>query len=241
MSPVPPTPFDAVAIGIPARDEADNVEACVRSVRAAAAACGLTTCIVVAADECSDDTAARAALALSGADGDVAGQVIDVRRSSAGGARDDACRAALRLLGVAPERVWLATTDADSTVPTDWLVRQLAWAASGADGVAGLVRVDRSAPRSLRTSAQRLQQRLGAGVGHPHVYGANLGVRADRWLAAGGFPHLAVGEDHALWRMLRAAGAELIAADETPVTTSGRLVGRAPDGFASVLARLDVG
>jgi glycosyltransferase involved in cell wall biosynthesis len=198
----------------------------------------MPTTIVLAADGCTDGTGELAAIALAEMSDDVRGAVIRVDRASAGGARDDACRAAIHRLGRPVDQVWLATTDADGTVPADWLLRQLVWAGRGADGVAGLVRVDRDAPRSLRSHARQLQRRLGAGPGHPHVYGANLGMRAGVWLEAGGFPHLRVGEDHAVWKAMRSAGADLVATPDVVVTTSGRLVGRAPDGFASVLARL---
>lgn len=228
----------AVAVGIPARNEAETIERCLRSIAGAAAACDLPVVVVVAADSCVDDTHHRAALAfgeISGLDGHAA---LALGCGSAGGARDAACRSALDVVGAPPEHVWVATTDADSVVPPDWLRRQLAWAAAGADGVAGQVRLDRSTPFVLRARARRHLARLGTGYGHPHVHGANLGVRADRWLQAGGFAHVTVGEDQALWRVLRGNGAHLVAAPDGIVTTSGRLVGRAPDGFAAVLAGL---
>jgi hypothetical protein len=43
--------------------------------------------------------------------------------------------------GHAPDRIWLATTDADSRVPGSWLQDQLAFARRGFDAVAGTVRV----------------------------------------------------------------------------------------------------
>jgi len=73
---------------------------------------------------------------------------------------------------------------------------------------------------------------------HPHVHGANLGVRADAYLAVGGWADLATAEDHDLWRRLGAAGAALVTTIEAPVTTSGRGDGRAPSGFAALLTSL---
>ena len=229
---------EAVAIGIPARNESATIGACLASVGLAAASCGLPVALVVAADDCTDDTITRAALALERLPHLAAALVIDVHRRTAGGARDAACRAALDALPVPADRVWLATTDADGTVPPDWLARQLAWAARGADGVAGLVAVDPAAPHHLRARIGAHLARPGTGLGHPHVHGANLGVRAHRWLGAGGFAHVAVGEDQTLWATLGAGGAHLVAAPDGIVTTSGRLVGRAPDGFAAVLSTL---
>jgi hypothetical protein len=34
---------------------------------------------------------------------------------------------------------------------------------------------------------------------HPHVHGANLGIRADAYSDAGGWNDLTVAEDHCLW------------------------------------------
>ena len=71
------------------------------------------------------------------------------------------------------------------------------------------------------------------------MHGANLGVRADAYLAAGGHPRLATGEDVALVRSLEALGARLLRTAVDPVLTSGRRVGRAPDGVAGDLAALE--
>ena len=43
--------------------------------------------------------------------------------------------------GCAPEQVWVATTDADTRVPPDWLVRHVRAADGGADALAGVVEV----------------------------------------------------------------------------------------------------
>jgi len=235
----PSVPIHAVAVGIPARDEAATVGECIRAALAAIERCGLPASLVVAADRCTDATAALARSAMAASPGAVRSETIDVDAGSAGAARHAACARAVELLGVDPAVVWLATTDADSRVPGSWLAGQLALAGDGADGVAGLVVLDRDAPTSLRQVAARHQAVLGDGDGHPHVYGANLGVRADLWLGSGGFPPIEVGEDHAAWAALRAGGARLMAVADIVVETSGRLCGRAPDGFASVLAALD--
>ena len=69
-------------------------------------------------------------------------------------------------------------------------------------------------------------------------HGANLGLLAARWLEVGGCGDGAVAEDQELWRRLRSVGAEVVGVDDLLVTTSGRLSGRAPLGFADYLARL---
>ena len=71
-------------------------------------------------------------------------------------------------------------------MPENWLVRQLEFAESGADAVLGSVEPDPAGmdPEVLR----RWLERHPFEEDHPHVYGANFGVRASAYLAAGGFP-----------------------------------------------------
>lgn len=74
-----------------------------------------------------------------------------------------------------------------------------------------------------------------AGLGHPHVHGANLGTRADAYQRAGGWEALHLAEEHDLWCRLRAAGERCLATTTLWVTTSGRARGRAHGGFADLL------
>jgi hypothetical protein len=85
--------------------------------------------------------------------------------------------------------------------------------------------------------AERFRQfYVRGGEHHPHVHGANLGVRADAYLAAGGFAAHPTGEDHALWRAL--ADRPRIATRRIPVVTSARRRARAPSGFAGFLTAM---
>jgi cellulose synthase/poly-beta-1,6-N-acetylglucosamine synthase-like glycosyltransferase len=232
----------AVAVGIPARDEADRIEACVRSVVAAVRHLRRPAAIVVAADRCRDATAAVAAAALRHAGPDVVTAVVPVEHGCVGPARQAACAHAVSVLDRPPERIWLATTDADTVVGPTWLADQWRWVARGADGVAGLVEVDTW--HHLQPAARQRWLSLvdgadgGRAFGHGHVHGANLGIRASVWARSGGFPARASAEEHALWRAARAGGAWLVGAPDVVVRTSGRLDGRAPDGFADLLAAL---
>jgi len=74
---------------------------------------------------------------------------------------------------------------------------------------------------------------------HDHVYGANLAIRADAYVAVGGFPHQPHGEDQSLVDLLLARGERVLRTREIVVATSGRQLGRAPHGLASVLRDLD--
>ena len=68
--------------------------------------------------------------------------VIGIRARSVGAARAAGMRELLRLTaGSDPAAIWLATTDADTVVPPDWLRRQVAYADQGWDVVLGTVTV----------------------------------------------------------------------------------------------------
>jgi hypothetical protein len=83
------------------------------------------------------------------------------------------------------------------------------------------------------------KQRYAFGAGpHPHVHGANLGIRACAYLAAGGFPSLRTAEDHALLTAATEAGCAVLQAGDLAVETSSRRQARAPDGFGHLLRTL---
>src|SRR5205807_7944371 len=135
----------------------------------------------VVADMCSDQTVAVARTGKA--------TVISLRARRVGAARAAGMRELLRLTsGSDPSAVWLATTDADTVVPSGWLRRQLEYADAGWDVVLGTVTVsnwDGHPPHVPHAFERRYA--FGAGP-HPHVHGANLGIRASAYLAAGGFP-----------------------------------------------------
>jgi glycosyltransferase involved in cell wall biosynthesis len=138
--------------------------------------------------------------------------------------------------GVRPRNVWIACTDADSVVPPDWLITALRHARSGVELLLGTVRPD---PRELADgllAAWRLRHMIADG--HPHVHGANLGVRGDSYLAVGGFQEVATGEDVLLSVAVRGAGGLVVSTGASPVLTSGRTRGRAPEGMAGYLRDL---
>jgi hypothetical protein len=173
-------PVEAVGVVVPAHDEETLLPACLAALRDAANALRLPVHVVVVADACTDQTAAVARAAGAG--------VIGIRARRVGAARAAGMRELLRLTsGADPAAVWLATTDADTLVPPDWLRRQLDYANAGWDVVLGTVTVtdwDGHPPHVPVAFAERYA--FGSGP-HPHVHGANLGIRASAYLAAGGF------------------------------------------------------
>ncbi len=223
-----------VAVLIPARDEEALLGRCLRSVEAARGCLpeGVTSDVVVVADSCRDRTQKIAQAALGHA-----GVVLAAQAGVVGTARALAAHGALQRYHGSPECCWLANTDADCEVPPSWLRHQLMLALRGVVAVAGIVEVDSFAEHGVEVRERlRRSYRLHGDGTHPHVHGANLGVRADAYLRAGGWAPLLTAEDHDLWRRLRLGGHAQMSDATLTVRTSGRRVGRAPQGFAEALA-----
>ena len=223
-----------VSVLIPARDEEDLLPRCLESILDARDALrGKGTCdVIVAVDRSMDSTFAIAERMLRGV-----GSVIRSEAGIVGVARAAAARTALGQREQKTSKTWLANTDADCCVPPQWLTDQLELAESGSEAVAGIIDVD-----SFEEHEEFVPQRfrstylLHPDGTHPHVHGANLGVRADAYLRAGGWADLRTAEDHDLWSRLAACGARRLSPSHVRVLTSGRRVGRAPMGFAGALA-----
>jgi hypothetical protein len=64
-------------------------------------------------------------------------------------------------------------------------------------------------------------------------------VRSDIYRMAGGWRGLSTAEDHDLWNRLEAQGSNCSSVSALEVITSGRIIGRAPGGFAGALAAHD--
>lgn len=204
-------------IVIPARDEAALVARCLESVLAARRA----DCrVVVVADSCVDDTATIA----RGFDGV---EVVEVTYANVGAARAAGVAFGLR------DAEWIASTDADSVVPANWIDDQRRLALRGADVIVGTVRpvaADLDERQRAAWTARHDPRRPNG-----HVHGANLGIRASSYLAAGGFLPMAEHEDTDLVSRLAESGAVIVAANSSEVVTSGRSFGRTPGGYARYL------
>jgi glycosyltransferase involved in cell wall biosynthesis len=227
------TGLRGIAVVVPARDEAALIQRSLRSLSAAAAhasnawgeSCPDIT-IVVVADRCDDTTAALARR--------VAGvQVIEVDFGSVGRARASGIQLALRTLNTPSDATWIANTDADSVVPFNWLTTHAAYADAGNDLVIGTVRPDFADLSPEQITAWKALHTPGFPNGH--VHGANLGVRASSYLAAGGFAPVGEHEDVQLVQRLHDLGSTFVATDLCEVVTSGRGHGRTPGGYARYL------
>lgn len=228
------------AVVIPACDEQLRVGRCIVSVALATrtlliADPAAQVLVVLAADSCTDATVAVARKAWAASSAQMRGrarlEVIDGRWASAGATRR---AAANRALGWGPR--WIASTDADTVVPRNWLAHQLERERAGVDAVLGTVEPD---PAECSEEVWSLWHRDHHLVeGHSHIHAANMGVRATAYVGAGGFPAVSVSEDEALVEALRARGARVEATDRVRAVTSGRLHGRAALGFAHHLRDL---
>jgi glycosyltransferase involved in cell wall biosynthesis len=227
-----------IAVIVPARNEEARIGAALRAIRHAADLLeatrpSVTVRIITVLDSCHDGTAKVAART---AGGDPRFILLPLLAGGVGASRAHGIDSAMSWAPSTAHGTWLANTDADSVVPAHWLRRQMEFADAGADAVLGTVEPD---PNDLDPAVlQRWKTRHPFGENHPHVYGANLGVRASAYLRAGGFPHVRSREDRILIARLRTIGATLAATDTLRVRTSGRTKGRAPQGFAAYLRSL---
>ena len=223
-----------IAVLIPARDEEELLPRCLESVVAATSMLPRTvSCdIVVAVDRSTDRTREIAEQMLRGY-----GEVVCCNAGIVGQARAHAARIALARYRGSPDLCWLANTDADCIVPNTWLIDQLSLAGDTVQAVAGTIDVDSFAEHLLGVEDLFHTTYLIHPDGtHPHVHGANLGVRASAYTQVGGWAPLRTAEDHDLWNRLCRADCTRLSAAWLKVTTSGRRIGRAPHGFAEALA-----
>jgi glycosyltransferase involved in cell wall biosynthesis len=223
-----------VAVLIPARDEEQLLPRCLRSVLEACRRLpnGVTSDIVIVVDRSIDKTREIAENLIQ-----LAGVVTETNAGCVGTSRALAAEIALGRYRGPRERCWLANTDADCEVPADWLIEQLSLAERGYAAVAGIIDVDTFAEHEAAVPQLfRLTYMIHDDGTHPHVHGANLGVRADAYLQSGGWRDLLTAEDHDLWQRLHHGKHRRSSSASLRVVTSGRRIGRAPHGFAEALA-----
>ena len=226
--------IEHIAVLIPARNEEALLPRCIESVFRAAQLLppDVHFEIVVVVDSSTDSTFAIAESMLG-----TKGRVLTTNMGTVGTARSLAAAAALGAYIGDPSHCWLANTDADCAVPESWLIDQLRLARLGAQAVAGTVDVDDFSEHHSWVERRFRETYLIHEDGtHPHVHGANMGMRADAYLKAGGWSPLPTAEDHDLWNRLTLSGCRKQSVARLRVLTSGRRNGRAPLGFARALA-----
>jgi hypothetical protein len=224
-----------VHVVVPARDEEQFLPRHLESLRAAAGVVrrthpAVTVRATVVLDSCTDDSMGvlsrhpwvDVATVESGVVGEVRARGVTRAREQA--------------VGAPAQGVWIACTDADTVVPPNWLVAQLALAATGSELVVGTVLPDAAdlPPPVLAAWEARHSLR----EGHTHVHGANMGFTLAAYDLVGGFEPVESGEDVRLVVRMQQAGVAWSATAKTQVITSGRRLGRVDQGFSSYLMDL---
>jgi glycosyltransferase involved in cell wall biosynthesis len=209
---------------VPAHDEEDHLQACLQSLRTAAESArldGEPVEVIVVLDRCSDGSEAIARR--------FATHVIPCDARNVGVARALGAQRALAL-----GARWLSFTDADTLVDPEWFATQLALQS---DAVCGTVAV-----KDWSIYGESVRRQYEAAYkdedGHRHIHGANLGVSAAAYVAAGGFEPLVSSEDVALVDALQRSGAKIAWSAAPRVFTSARRCFRAPSGFGAHLMKI---
>jgi len=228
MSTVAVHQYRSVAVVIPAHNERRLLRACLRAVLAAGICVRLPVSIVAILDASTDGSEE-----LAGHFGSTV-QFVKVDAHNVGAARAAGFRYLRQQLGDG-DRCWYATTDADSRVDADWLIRQLV---HGTDAVLGVVRVADWAGHRAQVVHRYLRAYQAIGATHDHIHGANMGFSATAYWDVGGFRPLVSGEDVNLVARLDAAGYQVTRDSALSVITSTRTEGRAPRGFAHHLRQI---
>jgi glycosyltransferase involved in cell wall biosynthesis len=215
---------------VPAHNELAHLPHCLRALTTAALCLPVPVLTVVVLDAC-DDGSDRLAATFGP---DV--HFVSVDAGNVGAARAAGFNYARSVLaGIALEHTWYATTDADSAVNPDWLVRMTD---VDADMVLGVVRVPAWRHFSVEVARRYLRAYHSKERRHNHIHGANMGFRADAYWQVGGFRALATGEDVDLVERFEAAGMHIHPDTKLSVATSDRKDSRAPGGFSSHLRGL---
>lgn len=243
-----------VAIAVPLKNEACCVLPMLRSLDDAAGRYGGRVVVVLIANDCTDASVEL----IAGyrprrveMDYRVVSMLPGARH--AGWARRLALDAAADWL--TNDDDLLLSTDADTIVDPDWIVRTVAIIAQGYDAVAGYALTSREERNRLGAPARRRLDQIGRYYtalnylrahrnpepGDPwprHFYegGASIALTLALYCRIGGAPTPALGEDRALFDLVRRHGGRIRHPVDVRVTTSCRIRGRAPGGMADALA-----
>ncbi len=249
----PPREGLRAVVVIPAHEEERLIGRCLHALAAQTGVAAHEYELIVVLDGCRDRTAEIVRTFAAGCAIPVLQIALPTRRGVGRARRAGMDLACARLHEAGAPGGLIATTDADSIVARDWLVRQLELVEHGAQAIGGSIELLRDelgalAPQAPAERERRAGARLrearsasapGAAVEHHQFSGASLALTASTYRRCGGLPVRAALEDEALEAELRALGVPIHRSSLVQVATSARTDARAPRGLARDLARSD--
>ncbi len=242
----------SVVVAIPAKDEADFIGACLVALNEQGR---MPDAVVLLLNDVSDGTesVARALEPTLRFRLHIIACTLPPEEASAGHARRLAMALGAEQAG--PDGI-LLTTDADSVVPPDWVARNLAALAQGADVVCGRALLNprdaAAIPPHLHDDDAREQRLIGLLdemawmldpepndplPRHTEASGASIAVTVSAFHRVGGIPAIRSSEDRAFVRALWLVDAKVRHHPSITVTVSGRVHGRADGGMADAIRR----
>src|SRR5579875_571088 len=243
----------SIVVAVPVKDEEARVSACLASLAGQVDVDFADLAVVLLLNNCRDATAERARELASELPFALELRHVELPGpyANAGWARRLAMEAAAEI--VAPDGLIL-TTDADTLAEADWIDANRREIAAGADAVAGYVMADplelmELPPAilergSLEWEYQQLCAELEARVDpdpqdpwprHNQNCGASAAITAALYRRIGGLPPRPVGEDRALFEMVRRMDGVIRHSLEVQVVTSARTDGRALGGLSDAI------
>ncbi|SER56847.1 glycosyltransferase [Sphingobium sp. YR768] len=247
----------SLCVCVPARNEGERIATLLDAI--AVQSWPGIICVSIAVNNTTDDSLERIGEARTRHAGrlDIRAVVAEfpAALAHAGSARRLAMTEGLRSLSSLEAGI-LVSTDADVRPPVDWLSNIATAFGRGADLVGGRIVIDEEnepLPPSV-TQLQRawdeywskvreIEDRIDPVIWDPaprhgdHT-GASLAIRAALYLACGGVPLLATGEDRALVQAAVAMGGRLAHPADVYVRVSPRTDGRAEGGMAAGMRAL---
>ncbi|MDZ4792388.1 MAG: glycosyltransferase [Hyphomicrobiales bacterium] len=242
-----------IVIAIPARNEEYAISASLPALIAEAASYAGDVSIVIAANNCTDNTVSvsTAIAQTTTIPVHIAVMNLSARHANAGTAR--ARTLALAAANACSPDTIIVTTDADTRPQPGWLAKISMAVNAGADAIAGSVDFEPSEAAKIRMPPIRQREAEYAGLQaelaalldpNPHdpypnhiwAWGANLAVTLDAYRKTGGVPEVPLAEDRAFVSRLLEVDCKVLHSLDIRVWTSPRTEGRAPGGVADLIS-----
>jgi hypothetical protein len=240
-------------VAIPVKNEVERIALCLDSLAAQTGVDFDEIKVVLLLNNCCDGTAERVRALAPGLPFALDLHLVELPDpyANAGWARRLAMEAAAEAVDPAG---LILTTDADTLVDCDWIEANRREIAAGVDAVAGYVMADPAELMELdgcileRGALEWEYQQLAAELEaradpeahdpwprHNQNCGASAAVTAAAYRRIGGLPPKRVGEDRALFEMVRRADLKIRHSLEVQVVTSARTDGRALGGLSDAI------